>query len=116
MKKTLLAAIIPALAISRAYMSDPTDTAAAAPAPADSAAPTVTKESLLARVESLLEAGYAEVDTLIHDALAGIEDFFGHTAAAPTTDSAPATTEPAEARNDTPATDTAGSTTTATAA
>lgn len=45
-------------------------------APAAQAAPEVTKESLIERIEALLEKGVTGVETLLHDAITDIEDFF----------------------------------------
>lgn len=71
----LLALAVPMLALSRSYMSDPADGSAPAVVPVPDAP---TKESLIKRLESLIEADYDSVKTLAHDWLTDLEDFFGH--------------------------------------
>jgi hypothetical protein len=56
-------------------MSDPADSAAAAPAPV------ATKESIIERVEALFEKGYDEAATVLHDLLTDVESVFEHKAA-----------------------------------
>jgi hypothetical protein len=68
----VLAILLPAIALTRSYMTDEAPAAAAT----DSTEP--TKESLLARVESLLEAGYNDVKTVLHDVISDVEAAFGH--------------------------------------
>ncbi len=75
MRKSLLSTLVPALAIGVSYMSDPADGAAAAPA--EPVEP--TKESLIARVESLIEAGYADVKNWLSSAITHVEEAFEHT-------------------------------------
>jgi hypothetical protein len=58
-----------------AYAMSDADAAAPAAAPV-AVAP--TKESLVKRLESLIEADYDSVKTLAHDWLTDLEDFFGH--------------------------------------
>lgn len=73
----LLSLAIPMLALSRSYMSD----ADGAAAPVETSP---TKESLVGRLESLIEADYDSVKSLAHDWLTDLEDFFGHTGNAAT--------------------------------
>lgn len=47
-----------------------------APAAVEQPALEVTKESLIERIEALLEKGVTGVETLLHDAITDIEDFF----------------------------------------
>lgn len=87
MKKSLLAVALLG-AFLPFHMTEETAAAAPADTPApegDTQAPAVvtpTKESLIARVESLFTAGYEGVAGVLHDVLVDVESFFGHTAPA----------------------------------